>query len=108
MRVSVQLRSGALFKAARAALFFFIMFYVYILYSAKLNRYYTGSCESIEARLQRHNLGTVTSTRSGKPWELKYFEDFNTRQEALNRELQIKKMKSRAYIENLITRKGID
>ncbi|HNA91627.1 MAG TPA: GIY-YIG nuclease family protein [Chitinophagaceae bacterium] len=84
------------------------MFYVYILYSAKLNRYYTGSCESIVPRLQRHNLGTVTPTRSGKPWELKYFEDYHTRQEALNRELQIKKMKSRAYFEKLISQRGID
>jgi putative endonuclease len=41
-----------------------------------------------------------------KDWELKYFETFLTRSEACQRELEIKKMKSRKYIENLIETKG--
>ncbi|WP_369819539.1 GIY-YIG nuclease family protein [[Flexibacter] sp. ATCC 35103] len=31
-----------------------IMFYTYILYSLTINKYYTGSCENIEQRLQDH------------------------------------------------------
>ena len=79
------------------------MYYVYILYSQKLNRYYTGSAEDVGKRLERHNAGFVTSTRPGSPWELKYTESFSTRSEALKRELEIKRKKSRVYIEGLIS-----
>jgi putative endonuclease len=41
-------------------------------------------------------------TSTGIPWQLKYKEEFETVQEAKRRELAIKKMKSRKYIENLI------
>ena len=37
------------------------------------------------------------------PWVLKYEEKYATNQEARNRELAIKKMKSRNYIEQLIS-----
>ncbi|MCF8381497.1 MAG: GIY-YIG nuclease family protein, partial [Bacteroidales bacterium] len=32
-------------------------FYTYIIYSASINRYYTGSCSDLKKRLQRHNDG---------------------------------------------------
>ncbi|MBF4517350.1 GIY-YIG nuclease family protein [Flavobacterium sp. ANB] len=83
------------------------MFYTYILYSITLNKYYTGSCENIEQRLQDHLNSRSKFTKVAKDWELKYFETFPTRSEACQRELQIKKMKSRKYIENLIE-KGIE
>jgi putative endonuclease len=44
----------------------------------------------------------VTSTKPYVPWELVYFELYTTRAEAAARELQIKRMKSRKYIEQLI------
>jgi len=67
------------------------MFFVYILYSTKLDRYYTGSCKNIEARMLRNNSGYVKATKFGVPWELKYFEPYTTREAALSREYQIKK-----------------
>ena len=79
------------------------MYYVYILYSQKLNRYYIGSAEDVVKRLQRHNAGYVTATRYGLPWELKYTESFASRSEALKRELEIKRKKSRVYVEWLIS-----
>jgi putative endonuclease len=83
------------------------MFFIYILYSEKLDRYYTGSSEDVSKRLERHNSARVSATRNGIPWILKYTETFNTRQDALKRELYIKKMKSRKYIEELILKAGI-
>ena len=77
-------------------------FVTYIIYSAKLNRYYTGSCEDINTRLNRHNQGKNKSTKSGVPWELKYIEKYNTRSEAQSREMQIKRKKSSIYIKGLI------
>ena len=69
----------------------------------KLDKYYTGSCEDIFIRLERHNSGRNISTKAGTPWILKYTEEFATRSEAVTRELEIKKKKSRKYIEWLIT-----
>jgi putative endonuclease len=66
-------------------------------------RYYVGSCSNPQKRLQQHNAGRTPSTKPFRPWELIYTETFNTNSEALKRELQIKKMKSRKYIEGLIT-----
>jgi putative endonuclease len=54
----------------------------------------------IKNRLKRHNEGRSKATKSGIPWRLVYTEDFNTRSSAYQRELQIKKMKSRTYMKN--------
>ncbi|MCF8391438.1 MAG: GIY-YIG nuclease family protein, partial [Bacteroidales bacterium] len=41
-------------------LYFYLMnFYTYIIYSASINRYYTGSCSDLKKRLQRHNDGAT-------------------------------------------------
>jgi len=78
------------------------MFYVYIIYSELLNKYYVGSCQNIEERLDDHLNSRSKYTKSVKDWTLKYSETFSSRSEAYQREMQIKKMKSRVYIENLI------
>ena len=77
---------------------------LYILYSEKLNKYYVGACIDIERRLYEHNIGHSKFTALGVPWILKYTETFETLQEAKKRELYIKKMKSRKYIEDLIAK----
>ena len=79
-------------------------FYVYILYSVRLNKYYIGSSENVSKRLdQQHNAGKVNSTKSGMPWILKYTEIFEKRSGAVKREMEIKKKKSRKYVEWLIS-----
>ena len=77
------------------------MAYVYILFSKKLNKYYVGACKDIERRIKEHNGGHSKFTSTGIPWELKYTEEYLDLMEAKRRELYIKKMKSRKYIENL-------
>ena len=79
------------------------MFYVYILYAAKYDRYYVGHCEDISIRLDRHNSKMVPSTKPCIPWVLVYSETYSTRQEATAREVYIKRMKSRKFIEGLIS-----
>ncbi|MBS1947712.1 MAG: GIY-YIG nuclease family protein [Bacteroidetes bacterium] len=78
------------------------MFFAYILFSKKLNKYYIGSTKDISLRIKRHNNSTEKFTSTGVPWELKYFERFSTLSEARKRETEIKKKKSRAYIEALV------
>jgi putative endonuclease len=76
--------------------------YTYILFSAKLNKYYVGACTDLQKRLHEHNIGHSRFTSTGIPWEIKYSESFETLQEAKKRELFIKRMKSRKYIESLL------
>ena len=78
--------------------------FVYILYSISRDRYYVGSTSDLEERLNRHNAGATTSTKSGRPWKVVYSEEFLTRSDSLKRENEIKRQKSRVYIEGLIAR----
>ena len=73
----------------------------YILYSLKLDKYYTGSCVDIKSRFRDHNAGNSTFTSIGVPWELKYYEFYPTLQEARKREREVKRKKSRKFIESL-------
>ena len=82
----------------------FFMPVTYILYSRKLNKYYVGACTDITRRLYEHNIGHSKFTKTGIPWMLKYTEEYETLSEAKTRELKIKKMKSRKYIEELTGR----
>ena len=77
-------------------------FYTYIIQSEKTGKYYIGSSEDVQKRLQQHNWSRTPSTKSGIPWKLVYTEKYNTRTEAVSREYAIKKKKSRKYIEFLI------
>ena len=78
------------------------MFFVYILYSSSVDQFYIGQTNNLEERISRHNSGRSKSTKKANDWVLRYSESFETRSEAVKRELQIKNMKSRRYIENLI------
>jgi putative endonuclease len=78
------------------------MWKVYMIYSEKIDRYYTGVTNDLAWRLERHNQGWGRFTKSGIPWKLVYTEVFKTKSEALKRERAIKKRKSRKYIEKLI------
>ena len=80
----------------------YLMFYTYILKSIKSGRYYVGHTSNLEERLERHNSGKVTATKNKGPWVVMSYETFDTKSEANSRELYIKSMKSRVFIENLI------
>ena len=77
------------------------LIYVYIIWSQRLKRYYVGSTEVVEKRLQEHNAGKSASTRAGRPWELIYTECFTTRSEAMLRERKIKARGIRRYLSDL-------
>lgn len=78
------------------------MYFVYILQSLKDLSYYVGQCEDLDHRMSKHSDGQSKYTSGKRPLLLRYFEIYNSRTEALKREHQIKKMKSRKYIESLI------
>jgi putative endonuclease len=55
------------------------MWFVYILYSNKIDRYYTGSTDDLEWRLERHNSGWGRYTKKKVPWKLVYNEEYSTK-----------------------------
>ncbi|MDZ7754915.1 GIY-YIG nuclease family protein [Rhodohalobacter sp.] len=79
------------------------MHYLYILYSKKLDQYYSGHSKNVDNRLQKHNAGTSRATHRGVPWELKRVVEFPTKRQAIQAENWIKKMKSRIVIEKIIS-----
>lgn len=80
----------------------FFMYYVYILYSQKCQRYYIGYSENVYLRLERHNGGLVKATKNCRPYILKAFKTFETELEARQEEIRLKKAKSAKYISWLI------
>ena len=79
------------------------MYYVYIIYSQKTNKFYVGSTNDLTRRIEDHNRGKTPYSKTGMPWVLKYSEAFPGRSSAYRRELEIKRKKSRKYIERLIS-----
>ena len=69
------------------------MYYVYILKSLLDSNYYIGQTNNLFERVQRHNQGRVMSTKHRKTFEMIYFEEFNTRSEAVKREGYLKSLK---------------
>jgi putative endonuclease len=66
--------------------------YTYILSCAD-NSLYCGWTNNLEKRLASHNNGTASKyTRTRRPVKLIYFEEFDTKEEAMSREYHIKRM----------------
>jgi putative endonuclease len=80
-------------------------FYVYILFSCKLDKLYFGYTNDVSMRLQRHNSGSVTSTSRGVPWELLFYSCFDHQQKAMKEERVWKNLKSRKRVLSRIEKK---
>ncbi|MBL7175278.1 MAG: GIY-YIG nuclease family protein [Desulfobacteraceae bacterium] len=79
-------------------------YFVYILRSQKDGSYYIGSTQDLDERLERHNQGRSKYTKSKRPWNLMYYEEYPDRSDAVKRENQIKRRKDKDYIESLVKR----
>ncbi len=68
------------------------MYYVYVLKSQKYKttKIYIGSTSDLVRRVKQHNNMENISTRYGIPWKLIYYEAFESKQDALNREKGLK------------------
>lgn len=74
---------------------------VYIIYSPSTDQYFIGQTKDLKISLWQHNAKANPVTADGKPWEVKFTRQFETRNEALSLEMKLKK-KDRAQWENLI------
>ena len=68
--------------------------------------YYTGWTNDLEKRVEAHNTGKGAKyTRTRCPVALAYYETFQTKEEAMRREWQIKHTMNRAQKQALIDKK---
>ena len=74
------------------------MFYVYVLWSETLQRYYVGSTLNVNNRLHEHNSGESVPTKAGIPWIVVHHEEFHTRSDAVKKEKQIKARGIKRYL----------
>ena len=79
------------------------MYTTYVLYSEKYDKIYIGFTSNLQQRLLSHNkLATKGWTIKFRPWQLIYHENHQTKQQAMNREKQLKSYQGRKFIRNLI------
>jgi putative endonuclease len=79
------------------------MFFAYVVRSISTGYLYKGHCENLEERLTQHNSGMTESIRKYTPFELVYFEAFETREEAIVREKYFKSAAGRRFLKLKVT-----
>jgi putative endonuclease len=78
------------------------MFFVYVLYSPKLNKRYVGSTNNLDKRIKEHNAGKSKFTKSGIPWTLVHNESLATNSEARKREHFLKSGIGRKLLDEIL------
>jgi putative endonuclease len=76
------------------------MFVTYILYSEKVNKFYTGQTEDLTRRLEEHNHGKTQFMANGIPWKLVYSNAHESRSDAMNLEKLIKKRGAARFLKD--------
>lgn len=78
------------------------MYFTYVLYSPKFDKFHKGQTEDLNIRLKQHNSGRVMSTKAYVPWEIAYYEEYGLRKEALQRERYFKTAAGRRFLKTKI------
>ncbi len=83
------------------------MYYSYVIYNKERDKIYTGHTNNLEERMLRHNKilknkkSSFTSKQSGN-WNLVHKEEFETKEEAMKREKELKSYQGRKFIRDKI------
>ena len=79
------------------------MYFVYTLKSLRNNKRYTGyTGKELFERLKEHNNGCNKWTRENGPFQLVYFEEYQSKTEAIKREKFLKSGQGRKLLDNII------
>ncbi len=73
-------------------------YFAYILLSLKDGIHYYGSSSNLNSRLKAHNSGKSKFTKGHRPWDIIYSEKFETRSEAMKRELFFKSIDGNIWL----------
>ena len=77
------------------------LFFVYVIKS-DTGRKYIGQTDNLEKRLRQHNEGRSFFTKRNKEWRLIFFEQYETRREAVVRERWLKSGAGRDYLKKIL------
>lgn len=84
------------------------MYYTYIVECADKSLY-TGYTTDVKARIRKHNSGKGAKyTRSRLPVKLVYYEEYETKHEAMSREYYIKQMSRKLKLDLILQKKKYD
>jgi putative endonuclease len=78
------------------------MYYAYVLKSIEHDYFYKGHCRDMALRLKQHNSGMTVSIRPYIPFQIIYYETFNTEQEAIVREKYFKSAAGRRFLNSKV------
>jgi len=77
-------------------------FVVYILFSEKYNKTYTGFTSNLINRFKSHNkLSNKGFTKKFRPWTVIYVEFFNSKKEAIKKEKFLKSGIGRKFVKKI-------
>jgi len=76
------------------------MHYVYVLFSNKDKKLYTGSTSNLVERIKRHKRGLIRATKYRRPLKLIYYEACLSRKDSMRREIYLKSAWGKKYLKN--------
>jgi putative endonuclease len=74
------------------------MYTVYVLYSTRYDKIYIGMTSNLKMRLFAYNNLPKGWTRKFRPWELIYYEEFDSKTHAMERENALKSYQGREFV----------
>lgn len=77
-----------------------MFYYVYILFSEKDGKNYTGFTKNLRLRFKQHQQGLVESTKNRRPFKLIYYESCLSQKDATRREKYLKTYHGKCFIKN--------
>jgi len=78
------------------------VFTVYVLRSAQNGQLYVGYTTDLKQRIATHNKGSVTSTKSKRPWKLILSEAYLSQEDALRREKYFKTTQGKNALKHML------
>ena len=78
------------------------MYYIYTIQSKKNKIIYVGYTSDLRKRLNLHNSGKIFSTKPYKPFILIYYEAYQNKDDALEREKFLKSGWGKSYIKRVL------
>ena len=79
-----------------------MVYYVYILYSESLGKYYVGYSKFRAKRLRQHLGGQSDWTKRAQDWKEVFYQTMTSQQEAFCLEKQIKKRGAKRFLADLM------
>lgn len=79
-----------------------MMHYVYVLQSLKDLFLYIGRTDDLKRRMKEHVEGKVDATKHRRPLELKFYEAFYSKKDAVRRERYFKTSKGKSTLQMML------